>query len=32
MEWTIGYWRISIKRVFPTIDQLTQIYDDAAPS
>jgi SAM-dependent methyltransferase len=32
MEWIIGYWRISIERVFPTIDQLTQIYDGAAPN
>ncbi|MBE9166644.1 class I SAM-dependent methyltransferase [Pleurocapsales cyanobacterium LEGE 06147] len=31
MEWTIGWWQISIQRVWPTKERLTQIYDRAAP-
>jgi SAM-dependent methyltransferase len=31
MEWVIGYWQISIQRVWPTQEQLTRIYNTAAP-
>lgn len=31
MEWAIGYWQISIQRVYPTTEQLIRIYDTAAP-
>lgn len=32
MQWVIGYWQISIQRVFPTKEQLTQSYNTVAPS
>lgn len=32
MEWTIGWWRISVQRVWPTSKQLTQMYNQAAPN
>ncbi len=32
MEWIIGWWQISIQRVWPTNEQLTQMYNMAAPS
>ncbi len=31
MEWVIGYWQISIRRVWPTNEQLTRMYNTAAP-
>ena len=31
METVIGYWQISIKRIWPTNNQLAEIYDRAAP-
>ncbi|PMB09479.1 SAM-dependent methyltransferase [Fischerella thermalis CCMEE 5273] len=31
MEWTIGWWQISIQRVWPTNEQLTRMYNQAAP-
>ncbi|PSB48883.1 SAM-dependent methyltransferase [Cyanosarcina cf. burmensis CCALA 770] len=31
MEWVIGYWQISIGRVYPTTEQLTRMYNTAAP-
>ncbi|MGB3760778.1 MAG: class I SAM-dependent methyltransferase [Rivularia sp. (in: cyanobacteria)] len=30
MEWTIGWWRLSLQRVYPTVAQLSQTYDKAA--
>jgi demethylmenaquinone methyltransferase/2-methoxy-6-polyprenyl-1,4-benzoquinol methylase len=30
MEWTFGWWQISIQRVYPTTQQLSQTYDQAA--
>ena len=30
MEWTIGWWRVSLQRVYPTVAQLSQTYDKAA--
>ncbi len=30
MEWTIGWWQISIQRVYPTPQQLSQTYNRAA--
>lgn len=30
MEWTIGWWRLSLQRVYPTVTQLSQTYDKAA--
>ena len=30
MEWTIGWWRVSLQRVYPTVAQLSQTYDRAA--
>jgi len=30
MEWTIGWWQVSIQRVYPTPDQLSQTYNQAA--
>ena len=30
MEWTIGWWRVSLQRVYPTVAQLSQSYDEAA--
>lgn len=32
MEWSIGYWQVSIQRVYPTSEQLSQIYNAAAPN
>lgn len=31
MEWTIGWWQISIQRVWPTNEQLSRMYNTAAP-
>jgi ubiquinone/menaquinone biosynthesis C-methylase UbiE len=31
MEWTVGYWQISVQRVYPTNEQLSQMYNAAAP-
>lgn len=31
MKWSIGYWQISIQRVYPPIEQLRQTYNTAAP-
>jgi len=31
MEWVIGYWQISIQRVWPTTGQLVQMYNMTAP-
>ena len=31
MEWSIGYWQISIQRVYPTNEQLSRMYNAAAP-
>ena len=31
MELTIGYWQISIKRIWPSSDQLAAMYNKAAP-
>jgi demethylmenaquinone methyltransferase/2-methoxy-6-polyprenyl-1,4-benzoquinol methylase len=30
MEWVIGYWQISVHRVWPTNERLTQMYNTAA--
>ena len=30
MEWTIGWWQVSIQRVYPTTTQLSQTYNQAA--
>ncbi|MGD1913709.1 MAG: class I SAM-dependent methyltransferase [Rivularia sp. (in: cyanobacteria)] len=30
MEWRIGWWRVSLQRVYPTATQLSQTYDRAA--
>lgn len=30
MEWTIGWWQISVQRVYPTTQQLSQTYNQAA--
>ncbi len=30
LEWTIGWWRVSLQRVYPTVAQLSQTYDKAA--
>ncbi|MEM6754892.1 MAG: class I SAM-dependent methyltransferase [Cyanobacteria bacterium P01_C01_bin.38] len=30
MEWTIGWWRFSLQRIYPTVGQLSQTYDEAA--
>ncbi len=30
MEWTIGWWQISVQRVYPTTKQLSQTYNQAA--
>ncbi|MBD2357951.1 class I SAM-dependent methyltransferase [Tolypothrix sp. FACHB-123] len=30
MEWTIGWWQISVQRVYPTNAQLSQTYNQAA--
>ena len=30
MEWTIGWWRVSLQRVYPTVAQLSQTYDKEA--
>lgn len=32
MEWSIGYWQISIQRTYPTVQQLRQTYSAAAPT
>ncbi|NJO94312.1 MAG: hypothetical protein HC820_08160 [Hydrococcus sp. RM1_1_31] len=32
MEWTIGWWQISIQRILPTREQLSQMYNRAAPN
>lgn len=31
MEWVIGYWQISVQRVYPTTEQLSRMYNTAAP-
>lgn len=31
MEWSIGYWHISIQRVYPSIQQLQEKYNTVAP-
>lgn len=31
MEWTVGYWRVSVQRVYPTNEQLSRMYNAAAP-
>ncbi len=31
MEWTIGWWQVSVQRVYPTTTQLSQTYNHAAP-
>ena len=31
MEWNIGYWQISLQRVYPTNEQLSRMYSAAAP-
>ena len=31
MEWTVGWWQISIQRVWPTNSQLSRMYNTAAP-
>lgn len=31
MEWTVGYWQISVQRIYPTNEQLSQMYNTAAP-
>jgi demethylmenaquinone methyltransferase/2-methoxy-6-polyprenyl-1,4-benzoquinol methylase len=31
MEWTIGWWQVSVQRVYPTTMQLAQTYNHAAP-
>lgn len=30
MEWTIGWWQVSVHRVYPTTTQLSQTYNQAA--
>jgi demethylmenaquinone methyltransferase/2-methoxy-6-polyprenyl-1,4-benzoquinol methylase len=30
MEWTFGWWQISVQRIYPTTQQLSQIYNQAA--
>jgi ubiquinone/menaquinone biosynthesis C-methylase UbiE len=30
MEWTFGWWQISVQRVYPTTQQLSQSYNQAA--
>ena len=30
MGWTIGWWQVSIERVYPTSAQLSQTYNRAA--
>lgn len=30
MEWTIGWWQVSVQRVYPTNEQLSQTYSKAA--
>jgi len=30
MEWTFGWWKISVQRVYPTTQQLSQTYNQAA--
>jgi demethylmenaquinone methyltransferase/2-methoxy-6-polyprenyl-1,4-benzoquinol methylase len=30
MEWTIRWWQVSIKRVYPTSAQLSQTYNRSA--
>ena len=30
MEWTIGWWQISVNRVYPTTSQLSKTYNQAA--
>jgi ubiquinone/menaquinone biosynthesis C-methylase UbiE len=30
MEWTIGWWQVSVQRVYPTTIQLSQTYNQAA--
>ncbi|NJO43352.1 MAG: class I SAM-dependent methyltransferase [Cyanobacteria bacterium CRU_2_1] len=30
MEWTIGWWQVSVQRVYPTTTQLSQTYNRAA--
>jgi demethylmenaquinone methyltransferase/2-methoxy-6-polyprenyl-1,4-benzoquinol methylase len=30
MEWTIGWWQVSVQRVYPTTTQLSQTYNKAA--
>lgn len=30
MEWTIGWWQISVQRVYPTTQKLSQTYNQAA--
>jgi demethylmenaquinone methyltransferase/2-methoxy-6-polyprenyl-1,4-benzoquinol methylase len=30
MEWTIGWWQISVQRIYPTTQQLSQTYNQAA--
>lgn len=30
MEWTFGWWQISVQRVYPTTQQLSQTYNQAA--
>ncbi|MBD2211471.1 methyltransferase domain-containing protein [Nostoc linckia FACHB-104] len=30
MEWTIGWWQISVQRVYPSKEQLSQTYNQAA--
>ncbi len=32
MEWVIGWWQISIQRVWLTNEQLTQMYNQAVPN
>lgn len=30
MEWTIGWWQVSVQRIYPTTTQLSQTYNQAA--
>jgi hypothetical protein len=30
MEWTFGWWQICVQRVYPTTQQLSQTYNQAA--
>jgi demethylmenaquinone methyltransferase/2-methoxy-6-polyprenyl-1,4-benzoquinol methylase len=32
MQWTIGWWQISVQRIWPTEEKLMQLYDAAAPN